>query len=428
MAPSSDPTPQNPAQPPAGTPEPYGAPQPGADQRFKLQAAILLLLGLALIGLWVAQQRVLDVVTEWTGLVAGDSSPDTQPLRWLKSGDYAAIDRYYSALQQQFEHGELSDSKLYGEFRSLYHNDPANGRYFDRWVERYPSSYAARVAQGTYYYRMAWAVRGNAYIEQTAPLRLLMMQLYLDRATDILQHSLSLTPRPYLSSLYLLNIAMMHGTHAEARHWLDMGTALDPDASLVRFRYMVDLEPRWGGSLEEMRAYAAECERQGVAPQTLARLKWTLVEEEIYATARTASAARRIEMFNELALEARAAGAEPPPMALAGLARIYWDQHQRADADRLLSQIDATHVEDAWALEQMGYVYASEQRMPEAWKVLLKSAQLGDAWSQFAVGKILVQGCADVHLAPDREAGLRWIRRAADQGFPEAGAYLAHTQ
>lgn len=407
--------------------KPSGMAQPGAGERIASipRRAILVVLGLALIGLCVAQVHPLELLTRWPGLVAADASPDSEPLRWLKSGDYAAIDRYYSALQLQFEHGGLTDSQLYDEFRKLYHDDPANRPYFDQWVQHYPSSYAARLAQDAYYYRMAWAVRGHGYVDQTSPLRLYVMELYLARATDILRRSLPLSPRPYLSSLYMLNIVMMHGTPEEARHWLDLGTSLDPDASLIRLRYMVTLQPRWGGSLEKMRAYVAECERERVAPQTLARLKWNLVQEEIYATARTASVDRRIAMFSELALDARAAGADPPPMALAGLARIYWDQHRRAEADRLLAQIDVSKVEDAWALEQMGYVYVNEQRMAEGWNILLKSAQLGDAWSQFIVGKTLVNGCVDIHMAPNRAAGLRWITRAANQGFGAAATYLA---
>jgi Domain of unknown function (DUF4034) len=421
---------QDPAQPAAGPPGSLGVQQRAADERLasRLRPALFVLLGVVLIGLCLTQLRPLELLTQWSGVVGADSSPDSQPLQWLKSGDYASLERYYSALQRKFESGESTDSQLYGEFRKLYRNDPGNARHFDLWAQRYPSSYAARVAQGAYYYRMAWAVRGEAFISQTSPLRLLMMELYLAKASEVLQLSLPLSPRPYLSSLYLLNIAMLHGSRADARHWLDVGTSLDPEASLVRVRYMVILEPRWGGSLDEMRAYVAECEHEGVAAQTLARLKWTLAEEDVYASARSASAERRIELFNELAAQARAAGADPPAMALAGLARIYWDQHQRAEADRLLAQIDAARVDDAWTLEQMGYVYASEKRMPEAWQALLKSAQLGDAWSEFAVGKTLVDGCVDIHLAPDRAQGLRWIRRAADQGFTEATAYLARAQ
>jgi len=66
--------------------------------------------------------------------------------------------------------------------------------------------------------------------------------------------------------------------------------------------------------------------------------------------------------------------------------------------------------------------------MSESWPALLKSAQLGDSWSEFVVGKTLIDGCADIHLAPNRAAGLRWIERAANQGFGAAAAYLAHSQ
>ncbi len=409
------------------------APQSDSEQqkaerfRSRLWMAIGVLACVALLGLCMTQLP-LALVTQWAGLVEPDSSPDTAPLRWLKSGDYAALDRYYSNLQEQFAHGKVTDVELYGDFRELYQNDLANGSHFDQWVQDYPSSYAARLAQGAYYYRTAWAVRGHAFIEQTSPLRVLIMTRYLTKATDVLQRSLAMSPRPYLSSLYLLDIAMMDGTRDQARHWLDFGTSLDPDASLVRLRYMVTLEPRWGGSLEEMRAYAAECQRAGVPAQTLGKLKWNLDDEEIYATARNSSVERRTELFSDLIADTRAAGANPPPIALAGLARIYWDQHRRPDADRLLSQIDSAQVRDAWTLDQMGYVYAGEDRMPQAWQILLKSAQLGDPWAEFIVGKLLVNGCADLRLAPNRVAGLRWIDSSAGQSFPAAVAYLARAQ
>jgi Domain of unknown function (DUF4034) len=412
-------------QPPIEPQGPSGGPHP----RFAsdLRAGIIILLILVLIA--VCASRLLDpigVLSRW--LVAAATSPDTQQLQWLQSGDYQAIDHHYSSLQLAFEHGELTDSQLYGEFRKLYQDNPDNSRYFDRWVQAYPSSYAARVAQGAYYYRMAWAARGHDYIQDTSPLRLYLMELYLDKATAILRQSLQLSPRPYLSSLYLLNIAMMHGARAEARHWLTVGTSLDPNASLIRLRYLVALQPRWGGSLDEMRAYIAECEREHLTDQTLARLKWSLAQEEIYDMPQNTSVERRIALFTDLALEARAAGAAPPPMALAALARIYWDQHRRADADRLLAQLDTARIEDAWALEQMGYVYMQEQKMSAGWPALLKSAQLGDSWSEFIVGKTLINGCADIHLAPNRATGLRWLERAANQGFGAAAAYLAHSQ
>lgn len=407
-----------------------GASDPFADRKHQsvLQWSALALLGLLVLGRLLWQLHPLEWLTKYVGVAHPASASDTQQLHWLKEADYSALERYYSPIQEQFEQGGLSDAQLYAEFRKLYQDDPDNAEYFDRWVNASPRSYSARLAQGAYYYRMAWAVRGDGFIQQTAALRLYLMQVYLYKATQILKASVALSPKPYLSTLYLLNVAMLNGTREESRQWLAAGTSLDPNASLVRIRYMITLQPRWGGSLEEMRAYVAECELEHVAPQTLAALKLNLAIEVVYVESRRAAPERRIELFSEVLSEAQAAGSGPPPMALAGLARADWDLNRHAEADQLLAQIDPSQVDDAWTLSQVAYVLVKEQRMREAWTIVQKAARLGDAWSQVAVGKTLINGCPDINLAPDRAAGLRWLRAAAQQGDAEATAYLRGQQ
>lgn len=352
----------------------------------------------------------------------------TQPLTWLKNGQYAALNEHYRQLERKYESGAITDRELYGEFRELYEDDTRNALYFDRWARAFPRSYSAAVARGAYYYRMAWAARGSAFIGDTPPIRLVLMDQYLATARPILRASLQLTARPYLSTLYLLNVALLEGTPAERRHWLDAGTTLDPQNALLRIRYMVSLQPRWGGSLEEMRDFVAECEKQHASATTLATLKLDLAYEVTYA----ADAAnpppppsRMLDLWQEVLREAAAAGADPPVDALAGTARAYWDLNRRADADRALAQLSNRQVDDAWTLSQMGYIYVKEQRMSAGWNVLLRAAKLGDAWSQFSVGETLYRGCADIHLAPDQRTGLEWIRRSARQGFRDAIAFLA---
>jgi TPR repeat protein len=55
---------------------------------------------------------------------------------------------------------------------------------------------------------------------------------------------------------------------------------------------------------------------------------------------------------------------------------------------------------------------------------LQRAASLNDRWAQFSVGKTIYFGCADINLPPNPRLGLTWIRRSADQGFAEAGAFL----
>jgi len=69
-------------------------------------------------------------------------------------------------------------------------------------------------------------------------------------------------------------------------------------------------------------------------------------------------------------------------------------------------------------------MYVQENRLQEAWPALKRAAELDDAWSQFAVGKTIYQGCTDLNVPADREAGLVWIRRAARQNFAEAEDFL----
>jgi len=105
-----------------------------------------------------------------------------------------------------------------------------------------------------YYYRMAWAARGEEFIKDTPPERLKRMDDYVALSRPDLLDSLKLTAKPYLSTLYLLNVELLDGPRDARRKWLDLGTSIDPNNSLLRKRYMVSLQPRWG-------AHSTKCAR-----------------------------------------------------------------------------------------------------------------------------------------------------------------------
>jgi hypothetical protein len=253
------------------------------------------------------------------------------------------------------------------------------------------------------------------------------MQDYLARSRPDLMDSLTLTAKPYLSTLYLLNVEILDGPPDARRRWLDRGTSIDPNNTLLRIRYMFSLQPRWGGSIDKMLAFIGECAQQKVSATTLAELKLNFASESAEAVARTASPSEMLGRWGEVVQLSQAAGEPPPQRALAGYARSAWDLNRRDEADRSLAKLEQLDVNDAWTLSQMGWIYVHEQRMAEGWAVLRKAATLNDAWSQFAVGKTLIQGCPEINLPPDRRTGLAWMKRSADQGFAEAIAFLAAT-
>jgi hypothetical protein len=87
-----------------------------------------------------------------------------QPLTWLKAEQYPLLDNYFGKLQADFEAGNIPDEQLFQSYHALYEDNLANSRYFDKWIQTSPNSYAARVARGAFYYRMAWAKRGGDFL------------------------------------------------------------------------------------------------------------------------------------------------------------------------------------------------------------------------------------------------------------------------
>ena len=389
---------------------------PGNIKRSVAGVACAMLAGVAL-GLFSPSQARAIVGTA----VAADS----EQLTWLKAGDFKSMERYFSGLQRSYEAGQLSDKQLYQGFRSLYQDDDTNAPYFNQWVKAYPKSYSARLARGAYLYRMGWVARGYEFINNTPPERIARMEDYVAKSRPDLTDSLKLTAKPYLSALYLLNVEILDGSADARRHWFDLGTLIDPNNSLLRMRYMFSLQPRWGGSIDKMAAFFNECVRRNAPAATLAELRLSLASEMAEALPPKASSAERLGRWNEVIELAQAAGEPPPPQALAAYARSAWDSNRRDDADRSLAKLAQLDVNDAWTLSQMAWIYVHEQRMAEGWAVLTRAATLNDAWSQFAVGKTLIQGCPEIKLTADRAAGRLWIQRSADQGFAEAIAYLA---
>jgi TPR repeat protein len=355
---------------------------------------------------------------------AADADP-AQPLSWLKSGDYPALESYYSQQQTRYEAGAIPDDKLYASFRKLYEDSPDNEGSFDRWIAAYPNSYAAVLARGVYLYRMAWAVRGDRYLNDTSSPQIEAMNNYLRRARPDLIASLKLTDKPYLSTLYLFNVAMLNGTSSERAQWYERGTALDPDNTLLRYRYMFSLRPRWGGSYGKMQGFLDQCEKDRVPPRLLARLAMLIHADLAEDAMRRADTQKTFDEWQEVLSLATQAQEEPGTEALIGFTRAAQDLNRPADAQRGLKLLDGRNPEDAWSQGRLGWIYVNAHQDEKAWTFLMRAAEQNDPWAQFVIGHSTYDGLPTLKRAPDQQAGLVWIRRSAAQCFPEAVQFLA---
>ena len=360
-------------------------------------------------------------------LHADDGDGDTvnpQPLIWLKSAQYAALDHYYGDRQRGYEGGSVTEQALFQGYRDLYEDADGNAQYFDQWVQAFPKSYAARSARGSYYYRMAWVARGHDYAQNTPQKQFDAMRHYEALAQTDLLASLPMTGKPYISTLYLLNVAMFDGKEEERRHWLDLGNQIDPGNFLLRRRYMVSLMPRWYGSYPRMRGFLEECRRQHLPEALLARLDAIIHTDMAKGWSDAGNDAAAYEQW-QIVLELSKVSGEPPPAdSVYAYTRAAWILKHREEADRGLAQLEGMHVQEGWMLTQMSSIYVEEQRMPEAWSALHRAAALNEPWAQYLIGKTIYLGCVDINQAADPDAAMAWFQRAADQGLAPAKGVL----
>lgn len=219
---------------------------------------------------------------------ASASAPpsNSQTSSTLRSQQYQQLDSRYSAIQRRFENGELTGDELRAEFREFYPTDADLAPKFDAWVAQFPMSYVARVARGIYYKKVGFEARGTAYIQDTTQTQIDGMNAAFEKAVADLRASVNMSPKPFLSYFHLLDIGNAVGAKEELRAIYDRASSLDPSSYAIRLKYMNTLQTRWGGSLEDMRSFYAECVRAGLTDAQNVELQGMLAQEQAWLAQR----------------------------------------------------------------------------------------------------------------------------------------------
>ncbi|HZW80286.1 MAG TPA: hypothetical protein VFF50_07440 [Candidatus Deferrimicrobiaceae bacterium] len=334
-----------------------------------------------------------------------------QVLALLAADRFATLDKYFSSVQREYVDGAISGEDLRDAFRVFYATAAAFGPKYDRWVEQFPKSYVAHLARGIYYKKLGQERRGKDFIANTSFTQITGMESAYDKALQDFHASADLNEKPLLTYMHALDISSSVGRKGESRELLDFATRIDPTNFVVRQKYMLALEPRWGGSVEQMRAFLEECQKANLPAAALRKLEAVIVADQAgtdYDSHRYAAAAngyrKAIEMGGEI-------------VCLECAAYAMADQKQYADAINVYSIMLTDKPSDAETLARRAYAY-SQLEKPEAIMDFTTAANLGDAYSQNQLGQYNLEGVPGI-VPQDRNVAIRWFRKAAAQGDPQ---------
>lgn len=161
----------------------------------------------------------------------------------------ASLQRHYSV--------EGFSEEIHNTFEYLLTNsDEKTDQLTASWLEKAPDSAYAHMARGSYYFASAWNARGENYSSETSQESLRRMSAFVEKSISHLEKAAALNPRLIPAFTSMIGLGMLDSRPEIERKGIQQAEKLDPACMELARKKMHALQPRWGGSYEEMLVYA----------------------------------------------------------------------------------------------------------------------------------------------------------------------------
>lgn len=364
----------------------------------KLMEALVLGLGLVVSALAQGQQAA------WTR---------EQFVEQLESKNFQQLDAQLAAFQEP----ALSDLSVHrAYFRAmdaLTRRRPVNATQYDEWVAATGSG-TAYLVRGEFHLERAWLARGSAYAYQTHSDAFIRMKQQLVLAREDFQKAQDkLGPRCDWCVASLISVDILSGQRSRAVATLDVKLRQLSGGIMAPQTYLHYLQPKWGGSWQEMERFIDGFTKDFPAHPVIK----TLQSDYVYAKAVALHQAQRhqeargqYELAAQMNPDHAGAWAGMASMALA------------ADRDELVLMATdkalALTPSNENALTARAHVLLKGKTPLDAVPLLERAVGVGSDWALEALLPIVASG--RYGYKPDRERAERICQDAID-AFRPAG-------
>lgn len=177
---------------------------------------------------------------------------------YLDRGEAGELDRQFDAmLERHFSASDFSEGiDLAMEFLESSSDEAA--RVSARWLEAAPDSPYANLARGLHLRAAAGKARGGEYASETPRENFVRMSELVGQAIPFYETAIRIEPRLLPAHTALINAAVLDSRPELEREAIERAKAIDPACVELARQRMMGLQPRWGGSYEQMLALATE--------------------------------------------------------------------------------------------------------------------------------------------------------------------------
>jgi len=179
---------------------------------------------------------------------------------YFEDQQFAILNTLFEKYQEEFETDVYSEYKIFDACRVFRTTLPDYEEIFESWLRFSPDHFAPYLARAYYYYENGWESRGYRWRKDTSDEQIQKMQDFFQKVVEDVDRVLVIAPNLMPAYRILLGVNNAAGDEEGEYQVIETALELFPESFLMRANYMWAIEPRWGGSYEQMEEFAKQAE------------------------------------------------------------------------------------------------------------------------------------------------------------------------
>ncbi len=189
----------------------------------------------------------------------GGYAADLRTIRGLfESRQFAKLTDLLDGYQASCDNDIRYEYAAHNGFAAFAARSPSDRALLDEWVRSVPGRWVPLTARAAWYESSGLKARGAKPAKDTTDDQFRRMVDDFLLAVRDLEASLRIRPRQLYARIILMEISQHLGSRERDARLAAKALELYPGSYLVRYRRMISLTPRWGGSYDEMERFARE--------------------------------------------------------------------------------------------------------------------------------------------------------------------------
>lgn len=221
---------------------------------------------------------------------------------FLLKKDFASLNSRLAALHKEFKADPAHEDVLQLAFSTFGSENPEFERLIDEWCKATPGASFPFAAKGIYFHAKGNRARGGAWISETSSEQIKAMEASLKIALPAFLKSLALDQHTVFAHHGLLGLLSNFGEPEKTEKFYKQAIQAVPTSFQIRRIYMQGLTPRWGGSEEQMIAFANSSEKDVKLNPTFTRLKGFVYWDEAALFENKKDYKKALDGYNRAAL------------------------------------------------------------------------------------------------------------------------------